>query len=207
MIDDCGDSDVPLLEISLVQVNLRQRVGEIVYLEEVGSPVEGALECRFSADYYNRLLSGWEPIVEQWNCSVVWDHILTNNSLKNRLQLNVESHDILNINITSSLAELYQQTRDNWMQDYYNLNTAQSNVNANLVGYRRRSPFVPFALKNESGVSLYFTTVINDMNLTFHLEELMEVTDSWILVAPGETVPFSFKSNGNFIDPNQILLF
>lgn len=76
MIDDCGDADVPLLEIALAQLNLRQRIGELEETEEASVPVEGALECRLNSDYYNRILSGWEPIVEQWKLVVVYLQII-----------------------------------------------------------------------------------------------------------------------------------
>lgn len=125
--------------------------------------------------------------------------MLTNNLSKNRLQLNIESQDELNINITSSFMELYKQVHDNWIQDYYNTgNISQGNGKDmdSPPGYRRRSPFVPFALMNESGLPLHFTTLISDMDLTFHSDQSMEVTDRWILVAPGQTVPFSFRTHG-----------
>ncbi|KAB0794994.1 hypothetical protein PPYR_11833 [Photinus pyralis] len=192
VIDDCGDADVPLLEVSLAQLNMRQRIGQFEVSEE--GPVEGALECKLSIDYYNRLLSGWEPFLEPWKCAVVWDHIFTTSLVKNRLKLNVESQEVLNINITSSLMDLYNQVHDRWLQDYYSDRNSSKESNGHL-GFRSRSPFVPFALKNELGSPLYFTTLISDMNNSFQTDECMEVTDRWILVSPGETTPFSFKTH------------
>lgn len=55
IIDDCGDVDVPLLEFSLDHLHLKQNLG-----------ASGSLECRISNDYYNRVLSGWEPVIEPW---------------------------------------------------------------------------------------------------------------------------------------------
>ncbi|KAK5644974.1 hypothetical protein RI129_006274 [Pyrocoelia pectoralis] len=194
VIDDCGDADVPLLEVSLAQLNMRQHIGQLEVLEEGSSPVEGALKCKLSIDYYNRLLSGWEPFLEPWKCEVVWDHILTTSLVKNRLKLNVESQEILNINITSSLMDLYKQVHDRWLQDYYSDRNGNKESNG-PSGFRSRSPFVPFALKNELGLPLYFTTFISDINNPFQPDECMEVTDRWILVSPGETTPFSFKAH------------
>lgn len=45
---------------------MRQHIGQVEPLEEGTTPVEGALECKLSSDYYNRVLSGWEPFLEQW---------------------------------------------------------------------------------------------------------------------------------------------
>ncbi|KAK4875461.1 hypothetical protein RN001_011883 [Aquatica leii] len=191
VIDDCGDADVPLLEFSLAQLNMRQHIGQLEISDEILAPVEGALECKLSADYYNRVFSGWEPLIEPWKCEVVWDHVFTTSLTKNRSQLNIESQEVLNVNITSSLMDLYKQVRDSWMQDYYNSDNGKETLTPH--GYRRRSPFVPFALKNELDLPLYFTTLISDMELYFHIDECMEVTDKWVLVAPGQTVPFSFR--------------
>ena len=61
VIDDCGDCDVPLLEICLANFMLKQQ------REWVGSA-----SCTLSINYYNRFLSGWEPFIEPWPCSLDW---------------------------------------------------------------------------------------------------------------------------------------
>ena len=55
VIDDCRDSDVPLLELSLSQLALEQEVDG-----------GGTARCILASDYYNRVLSGWEPVIEPW---------------------------------------------------------------------------------------------------------------------------------------------
>lgn len=64
IIDDCGDSDVPLLELSFSQLNLYQLLPEF----DIKDPIypQGSLECVLTSDYYNRVLSGWEPVIEPW---------------------------------------------------------------------------------------------------------------------------------------------
>lgn len=64
IIDDCGDSDVPLLEISLAELNLHQIVPGMHAGVDVHS--QGYLQCVLAGDYYNRELSGWEPVIEPW---------------------------------------------------------------------------------------------------------------------------------------------
>lgn len=56
--------------------------------------------------------------------------------------------------------------------------------------YRQRSPFVPFAIKNDTGLTLYFATVIAEVG-TCDVQEF-KTKNSWTVVVPGETVPFSF---------------
>lgn len=65
IIDDCGDADVPLLELSLSDMNLLQNL-IADNLSEFETEKRGALECVLTSDYYNRFLSGWEPIIEPW---------------------------------------------------------------------------------------------------------------------------------------------
>jgi len=62
VIDDCKDSDVPLVEITVQQLELIQNC-----LEN-----SGYADCVLSGDYYNRGLSGWEPFLEPWKCSIKW---------------------------------------------------------------------------------------------------------------------------------------
>lgn len=64
IIDDCGDSDVPLLEVSLSDLELRQVIPKL----DVNNPAPSCayLHCSLAGNYYNRVLSGWEPIIEPW---------------------------------------------------------------------------------------------------------------------------------------------
>jgi len=75
----------------------------------------------------------------------------------------ITSDEVLNVNITSTLMELYSMVKDNWTQDYYSPNkVCQSDdyQKSGTLGLRRRSPFVPFALKNDTGSVLWFTVLI-----------------------------------------------
>lgn len=65
IIDDCGDADVPLLELSLSEMSLLQSL-IVDNLNGFEEEKRGALECVLTSDYYNRFLSGWEPIIEPW---------------------------------------------------------------------------------------------------------------------------------------------
>jgi hypothetical protein len=62
VIDDCKDSDVPVVEISVQQLELYQNC-----IENLTSA-----DCVLTGDYYNRILSGWEPFLEPWKCNIKW---------------------------------------------------------------------------------------------------------------------------------------
>ncbi|XP_043510419.1 vacuolar protein sorting-associated protein 13D isoform X1 [Frieseomelitta varia] len=193
IIDDCRDADVPLLEISLQDLNLKQ--------ERVGP---GTVSATFSINYYNRVLSGWEPFIEPWRSTVQWEHILTNSLNATRLQMSVNSQDSVNVNITSTLIELIELVKNNWMQDFYSTSNKDVNLNKGSNGqcYRRRMPFVPFALRNETGCKLWFKTIIataddaKNVGQNFKVKNDFQKDDTWLEVLPGDTVPFTFEGRG-----------
>ncbi|GBP32066.1 Vacuolar protein sorting-associated protein 13D [Eumeta japonica] len=217
VIDDCLDSDVPLLEVSLSELLLEQdlRDAEDSFEDPTlvstpqGPPVTtaawemggrrlsaggGRLGALLSADYYNRVLSGWEPFIEPWRCEANWEYACLS-SASRRLQVEVASTQTLNTNVTSTLIELVQLVRRNWTADYYAPQVAPSteqSPKSSPPGHRRRSPFVPFALRNYTGHRLWFTTLVTMSDVLTEGTELSGVDDSWTLVRPGETEPFSF---------------
>ncbi|CAG7684383.1 unnamed protein product [Allacma fusca] len=201
VIDDCKDADVPLLEVAVTGLELVQNC-----LDN-----SGQAECHLSADYYNRELSGWEPVLESWKCLVLWKKneigqlglISPGNEFPTKspeLELSVSSRQVMNINITSTLLNLYKTVSLNWSEEYN-----QQKMD------RRRAPFVPFLLKNETGSELWFSTILpnNDdlirqqRNLSTgghswtngKLSGFVDGT-SWINVPNGNCHAFSFEGRG-----------
>lgn len=185
IIDDCKDADVPLLELSLTHLDLAQDIrpaqsGFAVNLRE------GHLKTIFASDYFNRALSGYEPVVEPWKCEANWTYSLSNPPLQqSRLSLKMKSNEVLRLNLTSTLMDIYQTVHENWTQDYYAA-TSTSNV-------ARRSPFVPFAIKNETGCRLYFSTFTVSPGTSLTYSDIAKATkEDWLVVEHGENVPFTF---------------
>ncbi|CAH3878880.1 unnamed protein product [Pieris brassicae] len=218
VIDDCLDSDVPLLELSLADLQLEQDLRGVeesfedpLLVSTPSSPsstalVEGRrpaagggrLRALLTLDYYNRMLSGWEPVVEPWRFEGRWEYTLSSALSLRRLQVEVSSSEILDTNVTSALIDLARLVRTNWTADYYapqGSGPADQSPKSSPAGHRRRSPFVPYALRNLTGLRLWFTT------LTTASDELREggdaapfsgPDDSWVSVRAGDTEPFSF---------------
>ncbi|RLU23666.1 hypothetical protein DMN91_003872 [Ooceraea biroi] len=194
IIDDCRDADVPLLEVTLADFNMQKM-----------NQQPGSLSATFSVDYYNRVLSGWEPFVEPWRANIQWEQTLTNSLDSKRLHLSINSQDSLNVNVTLTLVELVQLVKHNWTQDYYlsNGDLVVDKPALKAQVYRRRSPFIPFALKNETGCKLWFKTFIATADDTIDVgktsSQARNVTkkdDTWIEVLPGRTTPFTFEVRG-----------
>ncbi|XP_073974267.1 vacuolar protein sorting 13D isoform X3 [Rhodnius prolixus] len=191
VIDDCRDADVPLVEFLFNKLELKKNLIK----------KSGFSQTTISVHYYNRFLSGWEPFIEPWSCTICWEQ----SANKTRLDLSVSSTNSLNLNITSSLIELYRSVKEIWTQDYYSPKeiTTGRDDSSNLKilssppGYRRRSPFVPFALRNDTGSTLYFTTIIStEEKLMERQRKLPDHDLIWNTVEPFATVPFSFIERG-----------
>ncbi|XP_063232383.1 intermembrane lipid transfer protein Vps13D [Bacillus rossius redtenbacheri] len=194
VIDDCRDADVPLIELSLYDLLLRRELRNGI----------GMAQCMFSSDYYNRMLSGWEPFTEPWRCEVEWRNDVQAEG-KNRTQLSLTAQDILNVNITSTLVDLYKNVKENWTQDSLSYRDRSDGCDMGKVvtsppGYRRRSPFVPFALRNNTGCKLWFATLIKSTDSAYETSQeqdaLLERNEKWTLVSPSEAVPFTFEGRG-----------
>ncbi|XP_045785521.1 vacuolar protein sorting-associated protein 13D isoform X1 [Maniola jurtina] len=232
VIDDCLDSDVPLLEVSLVDLQVEQdlrkveesfedpllvstpasELGGTGAAQPAGGAGGGKLRAQLSADYYNRTLSGWEPVVEPWRFDTSWEYTLSSGLSLGRVQVDVRSADTLDTNVTSALVDLVRLVRHNWTSDYYapQTVTSEQSPKGSPSGHRRRSPFVPYALRNLTGQRLWFTT------LTTTSDELRESgstetcgpDDSWVMVRGGDTEPFSFgarRARGRHAAPAPLL--
>ncbi|XP_077787399.1 intermembrane lipid transfer protein VPS13D isoform X3 [Podarcis muralis] len=242
-IDDCMDCDVPLAELTFSHLN---------FLQHLRASPEGYANFTLSGDYYNRELSGWEPFIEPWPCSVSWQQQLASRLHPSRLKLEVKAKHRLDINITTVLIEQYASTKQSWMADYCKQekeveevesedwmgssvdppsfgqglplvylrtrSTAsltnlehQMYARAEMKTPKRRQPFVPFALRNHTGCTLWFATltttptraalshsgspgVIPEENGSF-LDGTHKVSE-WREVLTGEEVPFAFEAKG-----------
>lgn len=201
VIDDCKDADVPLLELGLTHLELSQDVNFKERSPMTGNIREGHLKAVFASDYYNRALSGWEPIVEPWKCEANWSYSLAQlQTQQSRLNLKIKSNEVLRVNLTSTLMDIYQIVKDNWTQDYY------SNAQNNII---RRSPFVPFAIKNETGKRLHFTTFVVQQSSHSSSDIQNKPSKEWRPVDPGEIVTFNFyqtQTKQRHIDSHKVNL-
>uniref|UniRef100_A0A452R752 UBA domain-containing protein n=1 Tax=Ursus americanus TaxID=9643 RepID=A0A452R752_URSAM len=174
--------------------------------------------------------SGWEPFIEPWPCSVSWQQQAASRLHPPRLKLEAKAKPRLDINITSVLIDQYVSTKESWMADYckqdkeIDLTTSEdwmgSSVDPPCFGqskillYKCLSKslrFVPFALRNHTGCTLWFATLtttptraalshsgspglVPEGNGTF-LDDAHNVSE-WREVLTGEEIPFEFEARG-----------
>lgn len=106
--------------------------------------------------------------------------------------IRVMSEDTFNVNITSTFMDLYKQVKENWTSEFYKSTSEKA-----LTNFRRRSPFVPYALKNDTGSPLKFTTRVSDLDTPEQAVEREDDEDNnWFVAEPGDVIPFSFTSRG-----------
>ncbi|KAG2458956.1 VP13D protein, partial [Polypterus senegalus] len=221
-IDDCLDCDVPLAEITF---------SRLYFLQRVGSNAEGNASLTLSGDYYNRELSGWEPFIEPWPCTINWQHQDAGRIHPPRLKVKVKAKQRLDLNITSVLLEQYDTTKSSWLADYCKeeqdgqrprnsssllwmgssvdppslrpsvplaclrtRSTAsltsleqQIHAKASTKMSKRRQPFVPYALRNHTGCTLWFATLTTTPTRHTHdlkLHQLLVRVCGWEQVKP-----------------------
>ena len=103
--------------------------------------------------------------------------------------------------------------KTNWTEDYYRSNPSELSSHTSFSdrssyggvisptsGYRRRTPFVPFALTNETGCVLWFRKQTTSTNTRAagpsRTRTNSGVETPWVKVEPDETFPFSFEVRG-----------
>nr|XP_054769178.1 intermembrane lipid transfer protein VPS13D-like [Lytechinus pictus] len=184
LIDDCGNIDIPLIEISCQNLN---------FFQKLLPSAQGQASCVLSADYYHRSLSGWEPCLEPWKCNVEWIQQAASQMYGEKLFIQMKVNDRLDLNVTSALIDLYSNTKKSWTEDYYSKGGATGSG-------RTRSPFVPFAIKNESGCKLSFATLTTTPNKVVSSPEEKLNTErtfsTWKDVQSGQEIPFMFEEKG-----------
>ncbi|XP_024914858.1 vacuolar protein sorting-associated protein 13D isoform X3 [Cynoglossus semilaevis] len=214
-IDDCLDCDIPLAEITFSRLYVLQRIG---------STQEGNSSFTLSGDYYNRELSGWEPFIEPWPCFLSWQHQAAGRLHPPRLKMAVRAKQRLDINITSVLLEQYNTTKSSWIADYCREEEQSQQVSPppwmgssvdppsfvqNVKLSKRRQPFVPYALRNHTGCTMWFATLTTTPTRVAlsHSSSADSISDihstgtddphnvsQWREVLPGEEIPFEFEA-------------
>ncbi|XP_013405463.1 vacuolar protein sorting-associated protein 13D-like isoform X2 [Lingula anatina] len=184
LIDDCLDADVPLTEFTISGLSV---------LQTLRNKLTGKANFTLAADYYNRKLSGWEPFIESWNCTVEWQqHMYHETPEDNSLTVSVSAFNPLNINLTSPLLDLYKKTKVKWTEDYYKTESPQDMPSAG----KRRVPFVPYGLKNLTGCKLQFGTTTDMTDSWGRTTYLGGAIYNWRTVMPGDEVSFLFEEKG-----------
>ncbi|EDV24211.1 uncharacterized protein TRIADDRAFT_57473 [Trichoplax adhaerens] len=213
VIDDCGDHDVPLFELSINDLTLSHDMQSCN-----GSYFRGSL-C---VDYYNRSVSAWEPVIETWAYNIQWRKQRSSELLKpERFIAKIEAKHRLDVNVTSSLLETIKNTQQTWVDEFNKFKSAISNnpatnTSKQVKENRRRAPYIPYILRNRTGCSLHFATIttaplsFSNTAATYGQSGIIrkQVTYdqsedlTWIPVGIEEDIPFTFEHREKFRHTN-----
>jgi len=149
----------------------------------------GSAHFRLKCDYYNRMLSLWEPFLEPWRCGLSWKHQKSSTgSNGGEWEVQVEGSDKFDLNITSMLMETVQKTYITW-KDHYN--SAHRKMTSS-----HRQPFVPYVIRNMTGcVTSFATQTAAVNNYTSSTIQPSVSTGSWKELLPEEEISFNFVLN------------
>ncbi|CAF0969742.1 unnamed protein product [Didymodactylos carnosus] len=173
IIDDCLDADIPLLNIHLNKFKLHiTSDGLLTRLYQS--------DFTFNIDYYNRLLSGWEPFLESWTCQLILKYNIL--SLTSFL---IQSNDVLNINYTKTIHQLYDVVKMNWLNEYNN-STKET--------FRRPKPYEPYCLTNLCGLKIHFQTWLSSEQRFDTIKYLVENNQIKSFTFPSHLI---IKTNNN----------
>lgn len=108
-------------------------------------PKQGYAEFALNLNYFNRFLSGWEPLIEPWLARVNWKLKPTKNVLT------ITSMDVLNINVTNTFVQLISDVMNKWKAD--NLLRAREHA---MEKPKHQKVFQPYKVINLTGQQLKF---------------------------------------------------
>ncbi|KPM09106.1 DUF1162 domain containing protein [Sarcoptes scabiei] len=181
IIDDCNQLDLPLLEFGITDFRLMQYYSL--------PTVEAHAQTNFYCDYYNPRLSGWETFIENCQLAFFWKRheprcylksmlntvsIAATNRIsvtKQKLAIKVNIINELNLNISRAMLDSVEKVHQTWTRDIEHFMSLPSDQRA----FRHRRPFIPFAIRNQSGNNIQifncdhkkkFTTVIGSDSKT-----------------------------------------
>lgn len=169
LIDDCNDIDIPLFDMHLARFNLFQKLGGFgpqmaTISSTIANQKQGSAEFTLSLNYFNRLLSGWEPLVEPWLARFNWKIKPTKNILT------ITSMDVLNINVTNTFVQLIGDVMKKWKADM--------TKNQELKP-KRNKVFQPYKVINLTGQQLRFVPYqYNDATMMSSASVLASVSSS-----------------------------
>nr|CAB3267626.1 vacuolar protein sorting-associated protein 13D [Phallusia mammillata] len=206
LIDDCAeDCDVPLAEFAVHALQVRQGVDSKFErsLKDAIYGQMGSSTFKLTGDYYNRMLSLWEPFLEPWRCNISWQHekSRSNQSRSGTWNLKVEASDRFDVSVTSALIDTVKKTKSTWQSDYeLSTDGSKAKSSQSATSKRIRHPFVPYVIRNLTGCPLKFATqtaALHETDIVASAHRLSSAfSDSdWTEVQPGEDVSFHFATS------------
>ena len=100
----------------------------------------------------------------------------------------ISANDVLNLNLTQVFMEQYSQTQSKWTEEYFKESSPSEKIS------KHRTPFVPFAIRNNTGCNLAFATLTTSprrisLSVTPDSDSHRDIGE-WRQVRAGDQLPF-----------------
>lgn len=177
LIDDCLNANIPLLNLTLALIKLNIIEYESYRFQQA--------DFQLNIDYYNRLLSGYEPFIESWPLQ------MTFKTASNLVSLLISSNHVLNINYTKTMHQLYDLVKNNWLEDYYQT----TDLTKEQMYFRRPKPFEPYCFKNLVGQPVKFRTWLSSQQRFDLNDHLVEYNETKSFIFPSESPSTKINTN------------
>lgn len=150
IVDDCADADVPLISFDLMCLTLEYKDSEDAIYRNID------IGMRVEMNYYNRSISAYEPIIEDYEPRMIVNLLKKRASkssqykdateTKIKIEPRANSSGNLQLTFTSAFLTLLKLTTNTWTRNL---------ENDMLV--KQRNKFIPYILRNETGQDLFYT--------------------------------------------------
>ncbi|CAF3915138.1 unnamed protein product, partial [Rotaria magnacalcarata] len=170
LIDDCLDANIPLLNLNFASIKLN--------IIEYGTHRIQQADFQVNIDYYNRLLSGYEPFIEVWPLQMTLKNSTTTKSLS------ISSNHLLNINYTNTMHQLFDLVKNNWLEDY----NSSNDINKEAMYFRRPKPFEPYCFQNLIGQRVKFRTWLSVQQRFDLNDHMVEYNETKSFIFPSEAL-------------------
>ncbi|KAL6077052.1 Vacuolar Protein [Balamuthia mandrillaris] len=136
-INDCGEV-IPLADF---------RIYDVAFVVSSLSPkVSAAINFSVKGLYYNVALAKWEPIIEQWECSI---------RIKDTSKIRVMPEKRLDFNLTKSFFDTMKRNVELWQKDFYQIPMKDTaHASSVLLAKAKQKTFSPLYLCNDTGQKL-----------------------------------------------------
>lgn len=169
LIDDCLNANIPLLNLKLSSIKFNTVEYETHRIHQG--------DFQLNIDYYNRLLSGYEPFIEPWLLQMI---IKKSNDSKS---LSICSNHILNINYTNTMYQLFDLVKNNWLEDF----NSTKNVDKDAMYFRQPKPFEPYCFQNLIGQRVKFRTWLSSQQRFDVNDHIVEYNETKSFIFPSES--------------------
>lgn len=172
LLDDSQGVALPLIRLISSDLRLYQSMERL------------EMKLKFSTDYFNQRIFGWEPLIEPWDVESLQ---LQWSTSQNYVKVQPSVRSPLNFNVTQTFVQQAKHFSSKW-------NSIKTALETDLrtMCVRSRSDHLPYLLRNETGADLIFTTAVDEISKA--RKEQRKPNAKWFTALTGKECTFEFPT-------------